>query len=164
MFLGARQDIYGDVPRLLARHRDAGPGIRRARVVASRARAAFSGSRRGDGNTGVSGVSLTGRSFFLVPSSPAAPLSDRQRSGTTTFETKITHLWYTRFWHLYYNPVTGPGMPLSPLQGTAARPSSCLYSPECVEGAFCELRAEGVLRSSERRLSHASLLHLCRRL
>ena len=27
-------------------------------------------------------------------------------------------------------------------------PSSCRYSPECVEGAFYELRAEGVLRNS----------------
>ena len=33
----------------------------------------------------------------------------------------------------------------SPLRGTAARPSSCLYSPKCLEGEFSELRAEGVL-------------------
>jgi hypothetical protein len=63
-FLRASGDTYADVPRLLARHRDGGPGIHRAWVVASRARSAFSGSRRGDGDTGVSGVSLTGRSFF----------------------------------------------------------------------------------------------------
>src|SRR4028119_1686379 len=55
-----------------ARRRGGGPGIRGARVVASQARAVFSGSRRGDGNTGVSGVSLTGRSFFLVRGSLAA--------------------------------------------------------------------------------------------
>ena len=77
MFLGASQDTYGDVSRLLVRHRDAGPGMRRAKVVASQARAAFSGSRRGDGNTVVSGVSLTGRSFFLVRGSLAAPRTDR---------------------------------------------------------------------------------------
>src|SRR5918998_6184907 len=33
----------------------------------------------------------------------------------------------------------------SPLQGTAARSSSFLYPPECVEGAFSEVRPEGGL-------------------
>src|SRR4028119_1550916 len=80
MLLGALGDTYADVPRSSARHRDAGPGMRRARVVASRARAAFLGSRRGDGNSGVSGVSLTGRSFFLARSSLAVP--QPRRSAT----------------------------------------------------------------------------------
>jgi hypothetical protein len=57
----------------LTRHRDAGAGIRRAQVVASRARAAFSGSRRGDGNTGVSGSVPQGALLFLVKSSLAVP-------------------------------------------------------------------------------------------
>ncbi len=42
MCLGASSYIYADVPRLLARHRDAVPGIRRARVVTSQARLAYS--------------------------------------------------------------------------------------------------------------------------
>jgi hypothetical protein len=28
------------------------------------------------------------------------------------------------------------------------KPGPALYSPECVEGKFCELRVDGVLRSS----------------
>ena len=28
-------------------------------------------------------------------------------------------------------------------------PSPCHYSPECVEGVFCEVRVHGVLRSSD---------------
>jgi hypothetical protein len=39
----------------------------------------------------------------------------------------------------------------SPLRGTAARPSSCPYSPECVEGKFSEVRLYRVLRISPRR-------------
>jgi len=46
----------------------------------------------------------------------------------------------------------------SPLQGTAARPSLCPYSPECVEGLFSELRLEGVLGS---RVRLARSNHLC---
>jgi hypothetical protein len=34
---------------------------------------------------------------------------------------------------------------------SAIGPSSCPYSPECVEGGFCELRRDGVLRSSRHR-------------
>ncbi len=148
MFLGASGDTYGDVARLLARHRAAVPGIRRARVVASRARAAFSGSRRGDGNTGVSGVSLTGRSCFLVRGSLAAPRTDRRRSGPPMLKMKTTRFGYTRVGRLYWDPVVGPGWPLSPLRGRAARPSSRLYPPERVEGRFRDLRPEGVLGSS----------------
>ena len=114
MFFEASGDTYGDVARLLARHRAAGPGIRRARVVASRARAAFSGSRRGDGNTGVSGVSLTGRSCFLVRGSLAAPRTDRRRSGPPMLKMKTTRFGYTRVGRLYWDPVVGPGWPLSP--------------------------------------------------
>ena len=77
MFLEASGDTYADAPRLLARHRDAGPGIRRARVVASRARAAFLGSRRGDGDTGVSGSVPHGTLLFLVQSSLAVPQACR---------------------------------------------------------------------------------------
>ena len=76
-YLEAAGHTYRDAPCSSARHRDAGPGIWRARVVASRARAAFSGSRRGDGNSSVSGVSLTGRSFFLARSSLAVPQACR---------------------------------------------------------------------------------------
>ena len=68
MFFGASGDTYGDVARLLARHRAAGPGIRRARVVASRARAAFSGSRVPGGGMG-------------TPAYRGCPLRDAPGSG-----------------------------------------------------------------------------------
>jgi len=55
--------------------------------------------------------------FFVVRGSPPEPQparAVRQRSGTTTFHTKITRFGYTRFWNPYYNTVTGPGLPLFP--------------------------------------------------
>jgi hypothetical protein len=51
---------------------------------------------------------------------------------------------------------------LRTLERLAATEPPHLYSPECVEGQSSEVRAEGVLGSSERRLPHTSLLHLCR--
>ena|SRR5215211_3203030 len=46
-------------------------------------------------------------------------------------------------------PEGGRGEPLlglDPFEATGS--SSCPYSPECVEGKFCELHHDGVLRSS----------------
>jgi hypothetical protein len=111
----------------LARSRDGGPGIRRARVVASQARAAFSGSRRGDGNTGVSGVSLTGRSFFLARSLPTVPQPCRSAAE------RATDVGHEDLPFLVYASLTlelqsryGAGLATSsPLLGTAARPLSC---------------------------------------
>ncbi len=112
-------DTYGDVPRLLARRRDGGPGIRLARVVASRARAAFPGSRRGDGNTGVSGASLTGCSFFVVRGSPAEPQPVPLGGGAglqrSTQSTQGSPIWGIRGLGTRITiVVTGPGTPLFP--------------------------------------------------
>jgi hypothetical protein len=118
-FLGASRHTYGDVPRLLARRRDGGPGIRLARVVASRARAAFPGSRRGDGNTGVSGASLTGCSFFVVRGSPAEPQPVPLGGGAglqrSTQSTQGSPIWGIRGLGTRITiVVTGPGTPLFP--------------------------------------------------
>ena len=68
MCSGTPKDTYGDVPGLLARYRDAGPSIRRAKasgVLVSQSTIGVLGfSEGGNENAGVLGVSLTGRSFF----------------------------------------------------------------------------------------------------
>jgi hypothetical protein len=69
-----------------------------------------------------------------APGVPIGGGAGRQRStrrppvlGTRGFETCTTI------------PSRGRACHFSPLQGTAARPSSCLYSFECVEGLFSEV-------------------------
>src|SRR4028118_1387896 len=44
----------------------------------------------------------------------ASERAARRRSGTITFDTKVTHLGCTRVRNPYYNTVTGPGTPLFP--------------------------------------------------
>src|SRR4028118_1671392 len=77
MCFGTPRDTYGDVPGLLARYRDAGPGIRRAKasgVLVSQSTIGVLGfSEGGNENAGVSGVCLTGCSFFGARGSPAGP-------------------------------------------------------------------------------------------
>src|SRR4028119_821256 len=79
MCFGTPRDTYGDVPGLLARYRDAGPGIRCAEgagVLVSQSTIGVLGfSEGGNEYAGVSGVSLTGCSFFVARGSPAEPQS-----------------------------------------------------------------------------------------
>src|SRR4028119_123401 len=101
MCFGTPRDTYGDVPGLLARYRDAGPGIRRAKasgVLVSQSTIGVLGfSEGGNENAGVSGVSLTGCSFFCGArfTGRASERAARRRSGTITFDTKVTHLGCT---------------------------------------------------------------------
>ncbi len=77
MCIEALRDAYGDLPCLSARYRDAGPGIRCAEasgVLVSQSTIGVLGfSEGGNENAGVSGVSLTGCSFFVARGSPAEP-------------------------------------------------------------------------------------------
>ncbi len=133
--LGASRDTYADASRLLAPHRDGGPGIRRARVVALQPRSAFSGSRRGRwehrriGGVPYGTLLFLGARFTVRVSGRAA----RWRGGTTTFYKKIPHSGTRVVDTCITISLRGRAGLLIPLRGTAARPSSCPYSPNHVE-------------------------------
>ena len=148
MCSGTPRDTYGDVPGLLARYRDAGPSIRRAKasgVLVSQSTIGFLGfSEGGNENAGVSGVSLTGCSFFVVRGSPAEPQTVSLGSGAgLQRSTQRSPIWVIRaFITRITIPLRGRACLFFPLQGTAARPSSLPYSPDCLEGKFSEVRIQ----------------------
>jgi len=79
----------------------------------------------------------------------------RQRSGTTRFHTKITHLGYTRIYYTYYNTVTGPGLPLFPPPRNGG--------PAFFFALFTRLPRREILRSSHGPGSTPSSLLMYRR-
>ena len=153
MCSGTPRDTYGDVPGLLARYRNTGPGIRCAKVsgvlVSQSTISVLGFSEGGNDYAGVSGVSLTGCSFFVVRGSPVEPQpvplgsgaglqGSTQRSpvlGIRGLETRITI------------PLRGRACFFSPLQGTAARPSFVPLFTQVRGRVVPGLRLEGVLRS-----------------
>ena len=147
MCSGTPRDTYGDVPGLLARYRDAGPSIRRAKasgVLVSQSTIGFLGfSEGGNEYAGVSGVSLTGCSFFVVfvvRGSPAEPQTvslgsgaslqrSTQRSptwGIRGFETRITIPLQGRALHFPPSKEQRPGLLYVPIHRSAWK----VYSPE----------------------------------
>src|SRR4028119_2500868 len=120
MCFGTPRDTYGDVPGLLARYRDAGPGIRCAEgagVLVSQSTIGVLGfSEGGNEYAGVSGVSLTGCSFFVVRGSPAKPQSVPLGGGAgLQRSTQRSPLWGIRGFEPHITiVVTGPGTPLFP--------------------------------------------------
>ena len=126
---------------MLARHRDAGPGMRHAQVVASRARAAFSGSRRGRWEHRRIGGAPHGTLLFSA-SGFACGATHRSAAKRATGVGHEDHpFWVYAGLTLVLQSRYGAGLASSsPLRGTAARPSSWPL--------FIRVRGRGVPRTS----------------